>query len=698
MDGDGDEAASNVEELASDNQSASHDYYSNGAHSDNPSLASSLSILSEGCTPSIELAFEDLSFEIPARNKHSKTKTILKNVTGVFRRGRVTAVLGPSGAGKSSLVEQLYEVLNGNTRNSKYITGSILVNGRDIRDPSMSKHHENAWSCGMVYQDDLIYESMTVREAIEMAAILRSNRNPKKRDEQVDAIIEVLGLIGCQESIIGGDLVRGISGGQKKRTAIGMELMANNPLLFLDEPTSGLDAFTALQVIGLLQQLCHGTMGGGYESVNVGAKTIVTTIHQPSYELLMLFDDVVIMAPGGHIIFMGPSHDLVAYFENTFFYTFPALINPTEYIFLAIINNTPFITEDAPDRPRNSFCSQTTDRHTAELDDSMSTETINRIEELTTAWRRSDLYLGIRVRIARSKRLAYMSLAEGDGGKRSRDLRRTFLGHLLFLIRREYIGFARNLPLMLTFAGRTLFMALTIGLIYLNSSSDSLDPRQRVRNLSGAIFFVLAHCFTDGFTDSIFFELYRRPIITREYITGYYSMTAYFWSQIAFRFPLGILTISTEMAIIYWMIGFTPAFSSFLFTAAFVLITYYAGSSLGYVVCALTDKFTVAGTLNIIIEEPIYLFSGVLVAASILPVYFRWLLYINSVHYCFEGMMGIQFDLNGGSVDGDIAVALYGLQNAFSPGIDIMFAVVTCLAYLLLAYVIMVTRFSLKYR
>ena len=190
-------------------------------------------------TEGITLSWNKLSYSVPM-GKKAPLKQILKQVSGEVKPGEVVAIMGSSGSGKTTLLN----VLAGRV-GAGDISGSVLVNGLERR--------ENTWRNTVAYveQDDLMYQNLTVRETLTYAALLRlSSKMPlAEKMEKVDHIINSLGLVNCQDTVIGDSETRGISGGERKRVAIGVEMVTDPKLLFLDEPTSGLDAFTAAYII-----------------------------------------------------------------------------------------------------------------------------------------------------------------------------------------------------------------------------------------------------------------------------------------------------------------------------------------------------------------------------------------------------------------------------------------------------------------
>jgi len=139
-------------------------------------------------------------------------------------------------------------------------------------------------------QDDVLYESFTPREALRFAARLRLPGTEEEQNSRVELLLEELSLIGVADTTIGSVLQKTLSGGERKRTAIGVELITDPSLVLLDEPTSGLDSFRAYQIVKLLKKQARK------------GKTVIATIHQPSSESFREFDRLILMMDG-HIVF-----------------------------------------------------------------------------------------------------------------------------------------------------------------------------------------------------------------------------------------------------------------------------------------------------------------------------------------------------------------------------------------------------------
>jgi len=253
-------------------------------------------------TASVE--FENLGLDLKSG------KRVLNGVTGRFEAGKMCAIMGPSGAGKTTFMN----VLCGKATYGNMV-GTMKINGKVIADPKELKGF-----MGFVPQDDIVHQDLTVREQIQFSVRLRGSTDLSKRRIEfiTEDVLNVMQIDHIQNSIVGSVENRGISGGQRKRVNIGLELAAEPTLLFLDEPTSGLDSTSSLAVCLSLGKLCQLGM------------TSIMVIHQPRYSLFTLFDEVLLLGKGGETVFLGSSLDAKSYFENLGF-EMPKNENPADW-------------------------------------------------------------------------------------------------------------------------------------------------------------------------------------------------------------------------------------------------------------------------------------------------------------------------------------------------------------------------------
>ena len=253
------------------------------------------------------LSWSNIEYSLPL--KKANEKRILTNCSGHLTPGKLLAILGPSGSGKTSLLN----VLAGRVPSGGNLSGTVLMNGRP---------REEELFClltAYVIQDDALFSSLTVKETFLIAAELRLPLDIplKKKQEVADKVIFELGLAKAKDTRIGNAFICGVSGGEKKRVNLGIEMMGNPSLIFLDEPTSGLDSFQAQNVVSSLKNLANN------------GRTIVMTIHQPRSSIFQMFSSIMLLSEG-RTIFFGDRQDALVYFSRIGFVC-PKNFNPADF-------------------------------------------------------------------------------------------------------------------------------------------------------------------------------------------------------------------------------------------------------------------------------------------------------------------------------------------------------------------------------
>eukprot|EP00604_Paraphysomonas_vestita_P002123 CAMPEP_0174818772 /NCGR_PEP_ID=MMETSP1107-20130205/1628_1 /TAXON_ID=36770 /ORGANISM="Paraphysomonas vestita, Strain GFlagA" /LENGTH=300 /DNA_ID=CAMNT_0016031111 /DNA_START=699 /DNA_END=1598 /DNA_ORIENTATION=- len=255
------------------------------------------------------IEFNDISLILP------NGVQIMKGVTGKFLPRRLCAIMGPSGAGKTTIISLV-------TGKAIKTGGTIKVNGQIVNDLSKWKK-----LVGFVPQEDVMIRQLRVRDNVEFSANFRLpvEMTCEERMNVVNETLIDLGIEHVQFSVIGDERERGISGGQRKRVNIGIELVALPKVLFLDEPTSGLDSTSS---VILARQLKDIALRRGV--------TIASVIHQPSIQTFLEFDDLLLLGKGGQVVYHGPINKAAAYFESIGFKS-SGLTNPADF-YLDITN------------------------------------------------------------------------------------------------------------------------------------------------------------------------------------------------------------------------------------------------------------------------------------------------------------------------------------------------------------------------
>ena len=234
----------------------------------------------------ITFCAKDLNFRFPNSDNG------MHDMSFTLESGTLLAIMGGSGTGKSTLLG----LLNGSITPS---SGSIEINGRSIRDDEVKK------LIGFVPQDDLLIEELTVRENLWYTARLCFEGMPEKElNERVDQVLRDLGLESTSHLKVGSPINKFISGGQRKRLNIALELIREPAVLFLDEPTSGLSSADTEKVINLLKEQTYR------------GKLIIVNIHQPGSDVYKLFDRLWLLDKGGYPVYDGNPIDAITYFKN----------------------------------------------------------------------------------------------------------------------------------------------------------------------------------------------------------------------------------------------------------------------------------------------------------------------------------------------------------------------------------------------
>lgn len=311
-----------------------------------------------GDAPKVSIGFKDLSYLLPLpvdvvanpsvwkasyemfQRKKMRTLDVYEDLTGVVRQGKMTLVLAPPGAGKS----QFLKTLGGHMRNNKHVKGELLYDGlTPAQQLEAGLYTEKL--CALVAQGDVHMANLTVRETLQFAldnsvlpltpeAFAEAGKPAPQLDKRlldlhskkVDLMLSVLGMHECANTIAGNEMIRGISGGQKKRLTIGELLITNARCLLLDEPTTGLDAAVSRDIMLVLREWCQ--VSGG---------TVIAALLQATPECFALYDDIILMKEG-RIVFQGPRTEVQQFMEQSWGFIAPDDMDLADYIVQVLTN------------------------------------------------------------------------------------------------------------------------------------------------------------------------------------------------------------------------------------------------------------------------------------------------------------------------------------------------------------------------
>lgn len=266
----------------------------------------------------IEITLDNYGLRVLRRvvfGNRAMIKTLLNPITTKFEAGKLNVIIGPSGSGKTSLLSSLVN-RDHETWGTKYNRqGVMLYNGA-----APSEDVVRSVSSYVCQDDDALLPTLTVRETLQFAACLRLPTWMSKEDKikRAETVLQKLGLKECADTLVGSDLIKGISGGEKRRVSIATQILTDPRVLLLDEPTSGLDSFMATSIIEMLASLAKE------------GRTIILTIHQPGSNLFHRFDNILLLARGGFPVFSGQGVEMLPYFSSVGFQC-SENTNPTDF-------------------------------------------------------------------------------------------------------------------------------------------------------------------------------------------------------------------------------------------------------------------------------------------------------------------------------------------------------------------------------
>jgi ABC-type multidrug transport system ATPase subunit len=278
---------------------------------------------------SLVIRVRDLKLWLEKRRWGKKGQIdILNGITVDFEPGKLNVIMGPSGtlpaldylthegSGKSSLLNILCRRLKGSLTGRYNYSGDLLFNNVIPSDSVV-----RALTSYVVQDDTALLPSLTVRETLHFAATIRlpAHMTRPAKLARAEKVLAQLGLRHCADTLVGSEFVKGISGGERRRVSIAVQILTDPKVLMLDEPSSGLDAATAHGMMELLQALA------------MEGRTIICTVHQSRSDLFPLFGNLLLLANGGRMVYSGKAEEMVSYFQGVG-YPCPTFANPAYQI------------------------------------------------------------------------------------------------------------------------------------------------------------------------------------------------------------------------------------------------------------------------------------------------------------------------------------------------------------------------------
>ncbi|XP_071440471.1 ATP-binding cassette sub-family G member 4-like [Hetaerina americana] len=621
--------------------------------------------------PPVDIEFTSLSHSV-SEGRRRGYKTLLKCINGRFRSGELSAIMGPSGAGKSTLMN----ILAG-YKTSSHLTGTITVNGKERNLRCFRK-----MSC-YIMQDDELLPHLTVQEAMTVSANLKLGKEIHSSDKQlvVQEILEMLGLMECCNT-----RTASLSGGQRKRLSIALELVNNPPVMFFDEPTSGLDSSSCFQCISLLKSLAKG------------GRTIVCTIHQPSARLFEKFDQLFMLAEG-QCIYQGSIPGLVP-FLSSMGLDCPSYHNPADFVMEVACGEHGDYVHKLVMAVNNGKCNNWNPNNNSKTKAACISNDILKEPDVSRSSNGMDGKSAppslpvINCTTSLLDSDESINLPHRDGFPTS-GFRQFYI-----LLKRTFLSIMRDQTLTRLRLVSHVVVGTLIGLIYQGIGNEA----SKVFSNSGCIFFcVLFLMFTAMMPTILTFPL-EMAVFVREHLNYWYSLKSFYFAKTMADLPFQITFSIVYVIIVYFMTSQPlEATRFFLFLLMFILTSLVA-QSLGLLIgAALTVENGVF--LGPVTSVPILLFSGYFVNFNTIPTYLQWLSYLSYIRYGFEGSMLAIYGYNRAKLKCSEAYCHYKSPTKFLEELDMangeywidvvalgaFFILLRCVAYLVL-------RFKLRFK
>ncbi|WOL16537.1 hypothetical protein Cni_G25324 [Canna indica] len=543
------------------------------------------------------------------------TLTILDNVSGVVQPGRMTLLLGPPGSGKTTLLLALAGKLDSTLKR----TGDVKYNGCGL-----DKFCAQRTSAYISQTDNHIGE-LTVRETFNFAArcqgaskswadYLKDIAKLEKEkgihpSPEIDAFmkvasvgdgennlvteytLKVLGLDVCANTLVGSDMVRGVSGGQKKRVTTGEMIVGPRKTLFMDEISTGLDSSTTYQIVKCMRNFVHQMEG-----------TVLMSLLQPAPETFDLFDDMILLSEG-HIVYHGPREKVLEFFESIGF-----SLPPRKGV-------ADFLQEVTSRKDQEKYWSDKTKPY-ALVPSSAIAEMFKKSE-----YGRS---IQSNLSVKDGKKFHPSALARTNFAISKWDL-------LLACFSRELILLSRHRFLYIIRTCQVAFMGVITCTLFVHSRSRA-DDFAKARLYLSCLFFGLVHMMFNGLSE-LPITISRLPVFYKQRDNLFYPPWAFVIPSWLLRIPYSIVEAVIWSCVVYYTVGFAPNVGRFFSFMLLLFSVHQMGLGLFRMIAAIARDFVLANTFGSAALLVVFLLGGFIVPKHEIKSWWSWAFWVSPLTY-----------------------------------------------------------------
>ncbi|GAA0157355.1 ATP-binding cassette [Lithospermum erythrorhizon] len=528
------------------------------------------------------LTIKNLSYNINKKSsfycffKQSKPTNILKSVSFSARSSEILAVVGPSGTGKSTLLR----ILSGRISDKDYDPKSVFLDDLAITNKAQLRK-----ICGFVAQEDNLLPLLTVKETLMFNAKFRLKQaNVRERKERVESLMIELGLVHVADSFVGDEENRGISGGEKKRVSIGVDLIHDPPILLVDEPTSGLDSTSALQMIELLSSMAKSKQ-----------RIVVISIHQPSYRIIQYISHFLILS-GGSIAHNGSLESLEEDINGLGF-EIPDQVNAIE-----------FAMEILP-KLEESYV-----KSSLSFDDEND-------ESFLLVWQ---------------KKCNGTPQFSNNHIETSHVFRfNSLIFEIMVLCERFWKIIYRTKQLLLARTIQALVGGLGLGSVYVHvRNEEEGGVAERLGLFAFSLSFLLSST-----VEALPIYLQERRVLMKEASRGAYKISSYMIANTIIFLPFLFVVAMLFSAPLYWIVGLNPSIPAFGFFTFLVWLIVLMASSLVLFLSAISPDFISGNSLICTVLGTFFLFSGYFIPKEVIPKYWLIMYYVSLYRYPLDCLL-----------------------------------------------------------